>query len=167
MVSLLACVRPMTLSCILAALFAGCGSAPVADADPAEVERQEQRLLSPFQTDRVVVADRLDVVMTANFYDELGRPALLAGFQDEERRDLEGGGSELVMRNRSPNAPLRFLLGATDLRILREARIVVLGGRSDMRLEAELAGGVSVVEAGDRRDFESLRIADGAFQRRP
>lgn len=157
-------VKLAAVSVSLAA--ASCGSAPRPPADPAEVAMQEQRLMSPFATERTVIADRLEVVLTANFYDELSRPAVVAGLQDEERTETEDGGSVVVYRNRSPGVPLRFMLGGTDFRIFREATITVLGGRSDLRLDAEMSGNVSIVEAGARSDYDAVRIADGMFQRR-
>ena len=153
-------------------LLGGCAGAPPQPLDPEVVARQEGRLLEPFQPERTVVADRLELVLTGNFYDELTLPVLLPTLQEEERTTREGGGTEIVYRNRSPQAELQIAIGGTRMLVLREVRLVVLGGRSAYRLEATLEGGVTaetvaVVEAGVREDCRQVRIADGVLRRIP
>src|SRR5690606_8906959 len=109
---------------VVSAACSSTSSAPAA-ADPSLVEAREQQLLAPFGETRTIVADRLDIEMTANFHDELTRPAVLPGSQDEQRIERPDGGTELRYTTSSATTPLRFVIGNTDLRVTRAARIGV------------------------------------------
>jgi hypothetical protein len=160
-------VRRAALAAVLAAT--GCGATPE-PVSAESVAANEAALLAPFGVARTLVADRLVIEMTANFYDELVLPALADGAQDEERVTRQDGGTEVIYRNRSPRTQLRLAIGSTQMFVLEEARIVVLGGRQTFRLDATLEGGgtaptVAVVEGDRRDDLRQARFTAGSFQR--
>ena len=141
---------------------AACGGGPQ-PVDDEFMAREEARLVEPFAVDRSLVADDLEITMTANFYSRLALPSILPGVQEEETNKRPDGTTEYVMRTR-PDSPLRFELDATKFYVMKTARVTVLGGRSDLTLRAEVDGNVSIVENGVRRDTGSVRIENGSFR---
>lgn len=164
---------PRAWPCLLALALSACAGGAQGGGGGVEVEaaaaRREAQLLEPFRVERTVVADRVRLVMTGNFYDELVLPALRPGVQDESRKVLEDGGTEIVFTNRLPRSPLKLGLGRLTVLAVEEAQIVLLGGRSEFRLDAEFVGKapVSLLEGSSRADFRSIRIQDGVLTRQP
>lgn len=138
------------------------------DVEAAAVARESQ-LLAPFRVERTVLADRARIVMTGNFYDELVLPALRSGVQDETRKARGDGGTEILFTNRLPTAPLKLGIAGLTVLAVEEAQIVLLGGRSEFRLDAEFVGKapVSLLEGASRADFRSVRIQNGVLTRQP
>jgi hypothetical protein len=169
------CVRSClsrALPCFVAFVLSGCAGGAQAggggDVAVAAAKREAQ-LLEPFRAERTVIADRARIVMTGNFYDDMVLPALRPGVQDESRAVHADGGTEIVFTNRSPGSPLKLGLGRLTVLAVEEARIVLLGGRSEFRLDAEFEGKVpvSLLEGASRADFRSIRIQDGVLTRQP
>ncbi len=146
----------------VAALLVACQGSPPS-VDVASVQRAEARLLSPFQVEQTLVADKLDITMTANFYSRLALPSTLPGVQTEETNKLDDGSTEYVLHTNA-RSPLQFELEKTRFFVMDNARVLVLGGRNDMTLKADLSGNVSIVDKGGaRRDTDEVRIADGSY----
>ena len=160
------------LSSAAVLLLSACAGGAVADADgrvEVAAAQRESQLLSPYRVERTVLADRARIVMTGNFYDELVLPALRPGVQEESRVVREDGGTEIVFTNRLPQSPLKLGIGRLTVLAVEEARVVLLGGRSAFRLDAEFVGRtpVSLLEGAAREDCRSIRIQDGVLSRQP
>ncbi|MGA0058264.1 MAG: hypothetical protein ACO4CT_06700 [Planctomycetota bacterium] len=156
----------------IAGLLGGCSSSTPRPADEGvevAAARLESQLLEPFRVERTVLADRVRLVLTGNFYDELVLPALRPGVQEENRMVREDGGTEIVFSNALSQSPLKLGIGSLTVLAVEEARIVLVGGRSTYRLDAEFSGRapVSLLEGSSRQDFRSIRIQDGVLSRQP
>ncbi|MBK8976430.1 MAG: hypothetical protein IPM29_10935 [Planctomycetes bacterium] len=153
-----------SLSLALLSVFAqGCASTQPEPVDPALVERTEARLLAPYAEERAVLCDRLELVLSANFVDQLTLPTALPAVQAETRRELPDGGSIREFTT-SGAATLEFFVAATRFVVSGQgrARVEVLGGRSAYRLSAKAAGHVVVVTAtGHGPEVAELAIDDG------
>jgi hypothetical protein len=138
--------------------------APV--ADPKDVEQREDVFLAPFATERTVVADVLELVMTANFYRHVTSTGIVTAVQQEERRPRQDGGTEFIYTNRAPGGDpaLRFTIGSTRFGILERAALVVLGGRHELTLRAVATGQVTVREGATTNDFGRVAIEDGVYR---
>lgn len=163
----------MAWPCLVAFTLSACASGAQGDGGGVEIEvaaaKREAQLLEPFRAERTIVADSVRLVMTGNFYDEMVIPALRPGVQDESRKVLGDGGTEIVFTNRLPQSPLKLGIGSLTVLAVEEARIVLLGGRSAFRLDAEFVGRtpVSLLEGATREDYRSIRIQDGVLSRQP
>jgi xanthine/CO dehydrogenase XdhC/CoxF family maturation factor len=158
--------------CVAVFALAACsGGAPRPGDALVEVAaaQRESQLLEPYRVERTVLADRARIIMTGNFYDELVLPALRPGVQNEKRLVLQDGGTEIVFSNALPQSPLKLGIGGLTVLAVEEARIVLLGGRSSFRLDAEFSGKapVSLLEGATRQDFRAVRIQDGVLSRQP
>ena len=149
----------------VALLLSGCAGNP--PADPVEVRRAEELIMAPFETERTIVADELVITMTANFHEHLIRTSMVAGVQEEARKELPDGGTEYLYMNHATNGdpPMRFKLGQTEFGILSRANITVLGGRNDMTLKLDATGNVTIKQDGRFEDCQSVRIENGSYRR--
>ena len=139
----------------------GCGAPARPVADPVAVAEMETRLLATFEAPSTVVADDLVIEMTANFFDDLGLPAVLGGMQEQERKPRADGGADYLFRNKTGSSSMSFLLATTRIEVLRTARISVFGGRKDLTLDFDAGGRVSLVDANGRRDGSRYSVSGG------
>src|SRR5690606_22072355 len=116
---------------------ASCGSSVPTASDPALLLEEEARLMRPFDVPRVVVADRLDVTMTGNFFTK-GRDfrPWLAYPAGATRTTEEGGRTIYTWQKPSGGTPLEVRLGATTFALEQQVRITVLGGGAEVTLRA-------------------------------
>ncbi len=150
----------MLAAVLLASAVVGCGGG-AKPVDELELAAAEGRFIVPFTRPSTLVTDDLVIELTANFYDELGMPALLDGLQKSERKSRPDGGTDYLYRNQSPGAHMTFLLRQAELLVLRSARITVLGGARELALDLDANGRVSVVDVDGRRDGSRFRVSGG------
>ncbi|MCA8943023.1 MAG: hypothetical protein KDB80_10725 [Planctomycetes bacterium] len=148
---------------IIVGLCACAGGPPV---DPEALKREEQRLLAPFSRPQTLAADRFEITMTANFFDEFV-PHLRSQTQRREHSPRPDGGAVYTFVDEVPGrTPMRFQLGATELWVFERLRLDVLGGRSELTLNA--SGERVTLHTGDtKQDLGSVEIRDGMFRRVP
>jgi len=170
------------LALLLAASTAGCGSAPAPVPQPL-VAAEEQRLLRPFQDRRVVIADSVDLAVSANFigaraaetdiHDGMGALAAnrlaLPGIdralhEKRETRTAEGAIQTYVNAHGGIERPLMMMVGQTELRALRSLTIKVLPSGSAMTLDLVARGDVTVLAGSQRTDLPEVSIRDGVWR---
>ncbi|MEZ5964929.1 MAG: hypothetical protein R3F56_13900 [Planctomycetota bacterium] len=159
----------------------GCGSAPPPVA-PAVVAAEEQRLLRPFQTKRVVIADSVEVVVSANFVGTRAAETDMTqgiGAIADNRLALPGIDRNLHTRSESRSEagvettylnklggverPLTLLVGQTEYRALQGLTIRVLPSGATMTLDVQARGDVTVLAGAERLDLPQLTIKDGLW----
>ena len=147
----------------LGALVVGLGCVAPQEApvvDPGVAEAEELRILSPFQATQTIASDRLELVMSANFFlHHLASPS-----HDFERKPQADGGAEYRYSNKSSDA-LQFHIANTKFAVTKSARIVVLGGSVTYQLSAHASGSVMVASEGiDRTLRAEVIIQNGTFR---
>jgi hypothetical protein len=183
------CVRALCVlvSTPLAILLSACSAPPPAVA-PGAVAAEEQRLLRPFQDQRVVIADQVEVTVSPNFLgsrvDQAGIDNLLTasdmGGLSGNRVALPGIDKELHERRSSPDGdgsvvtyvnkdgglerPLRLLVGATQFQALQTVTVRTLGSGARMTLDVVARGDVNVLAGKERHDVPQLEIRDGLWR---
>ncbi len=146
----------------------GCASGTAPKVDSPEVVRELERLRAPFQTERTIVADRVEIEMSANFYGtEWGAPSIDRSLHEFSSKK-EANRDEYRWTNRAggPQVPLRFMVGKQRFVVLRSASLHVLGGGQAVVFGVTAAGAVSILEGTARRDVAEFRIEDGVLRAR-
>lgn len=169
--------------------LAGCASPGGKPVDAVEIEQTEQQLAQPFQTARKVLADRVTLTMTGNFFAATGsleraldRSDLekdrttfvnsglvaLPATSSQESSTVEvtrDGGSRYVYRPQKVDGfvdqPINLRVGKTDFLATGSVEVIVLGGASRLTLDCLAEGRVYVLEGGEKRQYNAVRFADG------
>lgn len=162
--------------CVLAGSCAG-----YQQASPEQVEQEERRLLRPFTSGIEVGCNELVVELTANFNDNVSRPAVDPRLHRVQRSEGEGykevqwinlAGDLAGAFTVTVGEPDRFEEGGyvrgneTRFTVLRGVRIRIWEGRRPMTLEAMAEGDVVVLDGGNPRDLEEYRVVDGVLRTR-
>ena len=160
-------MRSVSLSCL--GLLLGCAApAPAKPSEDPSVAPELARLRAPYQESRAVVADRIEIVMSANFFNtEWGAPSVDRGLHEASHQKLATQ-DEYRWLNRAggTQVPIRFAVGNTKFLALQSARLRVLGNGERITLDVAAEGHVSVLEGARRKDCEELRIEGGALRTR-
>lgn len=151
----------IVLRALLVLGLAGCsgfggGGEPV---PPAVLSAASVDLLEPFRVERQVVADRVDLVLTPNFYDQLWLPGIAP------ERSVSPRGDVYVYRT-DIDRPLDLRLEQTRFVIIDTLRVTVLTGRPELTLTAEAGGHVTVIADGERQACEVVRVEAGQWTSR-
>lgn len=160
--------------CIFVALVGGCSTPPqgppqkaTAGPDP-QLELALQRFRAPFQTDQTIVADHLEIEMSANFFGtEFGQPSVDRNLHDATQRLGQEADDYLwVNRAGGTTVPLKLAIGKQNYIVLKDARLKVLSASGKITLKAHAAGEVRVLEGKSVRPLQELRIVDGVVHSR-
>ena len=169
------------LSSLLAIVAAACGSTP-APVAPEVVAAEEQRLLRPFQDQRVIIADQVELTLSANFLGSrvqegaiekigslAGNRVALPGVDKNlhERRttrDQRGIVETYVNKLGGVERPLRVMVGATQFQALQAVTVHVLQGGAAMTLDVTAHGDVNVLAGSQRTDVPQVEIKDGLWR---
>lgn len=173
-----------TVMVVAAATVGSCHGGAV----PREtVAKEEDRLLAPYRSGLQIVADRVEVDVSANFFSQTVDAATLARDPEavrsglahlglpatspelHERRVVKGDQSvDYVFHNvrGGMQMPLRLSVGGAVILALRSAVVRVLGSGAPMTLTTVASGQVTVRQGDARHDLSELRIEDGAVHRR-
>lgn len=157
----------VTLGFLLLAACVTDTNKPRKDPDP-QVAVSLERLRAPFQNPQIVVADHLEIEMSANFYGtEFGQPGIDRGVHDA-KHTLTPEADEYVWVNRSGGTelPLKMTLGRHSFVILKDARLKVLTGNGKVTLKSAATGQVRVLEGKAVRPMQEVRIEDGVVRSR-
>lgn len=153
----------------LLAIMLGCAGAPARRVPTdASVQRELDRLRAPYQVKRTVVADRIEVTMSANFFNtEWGEPSIDRALHEASHRSVERREERTwVNRSGGTQLPLRFAVGDCTLVALHSASLRVLGNGEPIALAVLATGAVSVLTGAERRDGAELSIDDGTLRLR-
>jgi hypothetical protein len=134
---------------------------------PEVLEREEARLLAPFSEPRQVLAQDLEITMSANFFKRVGTPALTPPLHVRSiERDGEADVYRFVNKSGGVEVPLRLMLEETRFVILNTIVLRVLA-KSSVTLRALAQGDVTILEAGrPRLDVPRTEIVDGVWRGR-
>jgi len=144
----------------LVVLTVGCETAKT--APPEQVAAAESRLMSPYQQKRAVMSDELTIDISANFYSEVGRPAVQVELHELTSTVEDGAQLHRWTSKGGLQSPLTFTIGKTRFVALQAATLRVREG-GEYALNATAAGKVTVSEAGKLLDCREVRIAEGMF----
>lgn len=159
------------LSACALLLIGGCqtdGPArPIDRGDTQRLAQEENRLLSPFQSPRAIVADRLEIEISPNFYAKIAQPALSPGMHKSEVV-REGGVDVYRFKNEQggDQVPLDFAIGKTNLIAVQSAVLRVRGDRSDVQLHVVASGNVYERSGDQPSSWREVVYTDGSIQRR-
>ena len=165
----------------VASLCATCGSAPVPVA-PEVVAQEEQRLLRPFQDQRVVIADQVELTVSVNFLGSrmqdgaieqigslAGNRVALPGIdknlhEKRSAREQRGVVETYVNKLGGVERPLRLIIGATQFQALQSVTVLVLQGGAPLTLDVTARGDVNVLAGSQRTDVPQVEIKDGLWR---
>ena len=150
------------------------------------VAKEEDRLLAPYGKGLQIVADRVEVDVSANFFSQTVDAAALARDPEavrsglahlglpatspelHERRVVKSDQNvEYVFHNvrGGMQMPLRLSVGGAVILALRSAVVRVLGNGAPLTLTTVASGQVTVRQGDVRQDLNEIRIEDGAIHR--
>lgn len=150
---------------VACALLAACaGPVPVS---AEKLAAEEDRLFRPFVAQQIVVADEVEVVVSPNFFNRVGQPALDSTLHSRNVvRTADAEEYRFVNQRGGVERPLRLLIGETQFQALRTATLSVLPSGAAMTLQVVARGDVNVLANGKRRDVPAIEIRDGAWRDR-
>lgn len=146
---------------------------------------EEDRLLRPFQTKRVVVADNVDVVVSANFLGNrldddfaierhtpvtgirprVGRPGIDKNLHERREQKVGDGVLEtFINKAGGVERPIRVVIGDTQYQALRALSFKVLSGETRMTLDVIAEGDVTVLAGSQRTDAPRVEVRDGVWR---
>jgi hypothetical protein len=169
-----------------ATLGVGCADAPE-PVSSEDVARGADALARPYETERKVIANRVTLRMTGNFFAPAlslqqvdtsgGAPSLPSGVvalpatSSEDTDSLEvspDGGSHYTFTKRVVPGmvpqPIQLWVGKTCFVATERIDVFVLGGKQNLTLDTLAEGDVFVVEDGNRWAYRSVRFYDGRIQ---
>lgn len=158
-------IRLLVLSSALA--VAGCaGSAPSTSVRPELLAAEEQRLLAPLMQQRALVCDSVRFDISANFHHQVARPAISPEIHKFSREQQDDGDIYRWSSSGGIQSPLKFWIGQTQFVALRSAVLCVRRSGA-LALEVTAKGRVTESQQGMAlRDWQEIRIENGAFRRR-
>lgn len=147
----------------LALVLAGCEAVDTS-APEEQVEAAEARLRSPYEQERAVMSEELLIDITANFYSDVGRPAVQSQLHELKRTEEDGIDIYRWTSTGGIQNPLTFTIGKTRFVALQSATLRVRG-RGEYAFNTTAAGNVTVSEAGQLQNCREVRVAEGMFSR--
>ncbi len=163
------------------ALSTGCGAGPT-PVGPEVVAAEEQRLLRPFQDKRIVIADQVEITLSANFIGSRVRDDAIENFGTtagnrvalpgidkslHEHRTVRGKDGILetyVNKAGGIDRPLRVIVGGTQFQALQVVTVRVLPSGALMTLDVVARGDVNVLAGTERQDLPQVEVKDGLWR---
>jgi hypothetical protein len=140
--------------------------APRPDPASPQLVAEERRLLQPFREQRALLADRIEIEISPNFFDSVAQPAISPGMHrtDHVRAD---GADEYRFRNESGGVevPLDFGIGNTNLIALRTAVLRVRNTPGAPMLRVLASGNIVESAGGKVTHPQQVRYDDGVLTR--